>query len=186
MKEIIKKVTNEILDTIDMPEYKFINCLEHQEFYKSKSSIDQYRLLSYISNLYSDIKILDIGTFKGCSALAFSSNKTNKIYSFNLYNQLDLNYKPNNVEFIVDNIINDDYDSLIKDSKVILLDTYHDGTFEKEFYDHITNLGFNGVLILDDIYLNLEMFNFWDSIKIEKIDMTNVGHKSGTGVVFFN
>lgn len=186
MKELIKKVTNEILDSIDMSDYKFINCLEHQDYYQAKSSLDQYRLLSYVSSLYSDIKILDVGTFKGCSSLAFSFNKNNKVYSFNLLDQLDLNYIPNNVEFIVDNILNGKYDSLIKESKVILLDTYHDGSFEKEFYDYLIKLGFNGVLILDDIYINLEMFNFWNLIEIEKIDMTNVGHKSGTGVVFFN
>jgi hypothetical protein len=186
MKELIKNVTNETLDSIDMSYYKHINCLEHQVFYQSISSLEHYRLLSYISNIHNGIKILDVGTFKGCSALAFSYNKNNKVYSFNLLDQLDLNYVPDNIEFIVDNILNGKYDSLINESKVILIDTFHDGTFEKEFYDYLFKLGFKGILILDDIYLNSEMINFWDSIKIEKIDMTDFGHMTGTGVVFFD
>jgi hypothetical protein len=164
MRNIIEGINTEKLDKIDMFAYKFINCIDHQEFYKSKSSIDQYRLLSYISNSISGIKIIDVGTFKGCSALAFSSNKNNEIYSFNLYEQLDLNFVPKNIKFIIDNILNGDYNSLIKESKVILLDTFHDGSFEYEFYNHLVKIGFNGILLLDDIYINSEMYKFWDSI----------------------
>jgi hypothetical protein len=41
-----------------------------------------------------------------------------------------------------------------------------------------------GTLILDDIYLNDDMVNFWNQINDDKIDATNIGHSTGTGVVF--
>ena len=43
---------------------------------------EHYRLLSYISTLYNGVTILDIGTYKGCSALALSFNPSNKVVSF--------------------------------------------------------------------------------------------------------
>jgi hypothetical protein len=30
------------------------------------------------------------------------------------------------------------------------------------------------------------MERFWNSITIEKYDITNIGHSTGTGVVYFN
>ena len=52
------------------------------------------------------------------------------------------------------------------------------------FYNYIKNLGYVGTLILDDIYLNNDMINFWNQINDDKIDATNIGHSTGTGVVF--
>ena len=70
-------------------------------------------------------------------------------------------------------------------SDVIMLDTYHDGEFEKEFYDFIKP-DFKGVLVLDDIHLNKPMQSFWRSITEPKEDLTKIGHYSGTGVVYFD
>ena len=52
---------------------------------------------------------MDIGTLKGCSALAFSINQTNKVRTFNVGNELDLNLLPSNVEFIIDDILKFEY-----------------------------------------------------------------------------
>jgi hypothetical protein len=128
---------------------------------------------------------LDVGTLKGCSALAFSVNSKNKVRSFNVGNEFDLNYTPLNAEFIIDNVLNGNYNSVILGSKYIMLDTYHDGTFEKEFYDHLVSINYKGYLLLDDIHLNFEMERFWGSITKEKYDITNIGHSTGTGVVYF-
>jgi hypothetical protein len=131
------------------------------------------------------VDILDVGTLKGCSALAFSVNSKNKVRSFNVGNEFDLNYTPLNAEFIIDNVLNGNYNDIILGSKYIMLDTYHDGTFEKEFYDHLVSINYKGYLLLDDIHLNFEMERFWGSITKEKYDITNIGHSTGTGVVYF-
>jgi hypothetical protein len=179
-------ITNEELDNIDLfPYSQRINSLEYQQYFMSKSGQEHYRLLAHISQTDDLVDILDVGTLKGCSALAFSINSKNKVYSFNVGNEFDLNYTPLNAEFIIDNVLNGDYNSVILGSKYIMLDTYHDGTFEKEFYDHLVSINYKGYLLLDDIHLNFEMKRFWGSINKEKYDITNIGHITGTGVVYF-
>ena len=180
-------ITNEELDNIDLfPYSQKINSLEYQQYFMSKSGQEHYRLLAHISQTNDLVDILDVGTLKGCSALAFSVNSKNKVRSFNVLNELDLNYTPLNAEFIIDNVLNGNYNSVILGSKYIMLDTYHDGTFEKEFYDYLISINYKGYLLLDDIHLNFEMKRFWDSITKEKYDISNLGHITGTGLVIFN
>lgn len=186
MKNFFLNITNEILDNLDMSLFSYINNVEYQEYYKNISSKEHYRLLTYLSNSFNNVTFIDIGTLKGSSALALSTNKQNKVYSFNVSNQLELNKLPENVEFVIDNIINGKYDEIILSSKFILLDTLHDGSFEMEFLNYLKKLKYIGVLILDDINLNNEMRFFWENIKEDKINISNIGHSSGTGVVFFN
>jgi len=174
------------LDNIDLfPYSQRINSSEYQGYFMSKSGQEHYRLLAHISQTNDLVDILDIGTLKGCSALAFSVNQSNKVFSFNTGNEFDLNYTPLNAEFIIDDILNGEYNEVILGSKYIMLDTYHDGTFEKEFYDHLVSINYKGYLLLDDIHLNFEMERFWGSITKEKYDITNIGHITGTGVVYF-
>ena len=180
-------ITNEELDNIDLfPYSQKINSLEYQQYFMSKSGQEHYRLLAHISQTNDLVDILDVGTLKGCSALAFSVNSKNKVRSFNVLNELDLNYTPLNAEFIIDNVLNGNYNSIILGSKYIMLDTYHDGTFEKEFYDYLISINYKGYLLLDDIHLNFEMERFWGLITKEKYDITNIGHSTGTGLVIFN
>jgi hypothetical protein len=179
-------ITNEQLDNIDLfPYSQRINSSEYQGYFMSKSGQEHYRLLAYISQNDDLVDILDVGTLKGCSALAFSVNSKNKVCSFNVGNEFDLNYTPLNAEFIIDNVLNGNYNDIILGSKYIMLDTYHDGTFEKEFYDHLVSINYKGYLLLDDIHLNFEMERFWGSITKEKYDITNIGHSTGTGIVYF-
>jgi hypothetical protein len=181
------KITNEVLDNIDLSKTsKKINSAEYQNYFISNSGKEHYRLLSYISEKNDFINFLDIGTLKGCSALAFSTNPNNKVYSFNLSDELDLSNPPSNIDFFIDNVIKNKYDDLIIKSKYIMLDTYHDGVFEKQFYDYLKSINYKGFLLLDDIYLNNEMTNFWKKIEKNKSDITHIGHMTGTGVVFFD
>jgi hypothetical protein len=181
------KITNEELDNIDLSSRSLmIDNLEYQNYFTSKSSMEHYRLMSYISLSENDIKILDIGTLKGCSALALSINPNNVVNSFNLHSELQLNSIPSNVNFFIDNIIKPEYRELILESKYILLDTFHDGTFEVEFFNYLKEIGYKGYLLLDDIKLNKEMVEFWDYVDIEKTDISHLGHITGTGVVYFN
>lgn len=185
MKELIKNITNEDLNSIEMGDFQYINSLEYQDYYKRNSSREHYRLLRYLSNNLNNEIFLDIGTLKGCSALALSGNKNNKVVSFNISNQLDLNYYPENIEFLISNVLDEKHINLIVQSKIILLDTNHDGRFEQKLFNHLEEINFQGILILDDILLNEQMKNFWQNIKKDKLDITYIGHITGTGVVFF-
>lgn len=185
MKDFITSITNQMLDNLDMVLRFNINNIEYQGYYNETSSKEHYRLLTYLSNNLNNQIFVDVGTLKGSSALALSTNKTNKVYSFNIANQLELNEIPNNVEFIIDNVINGDYNEILLNSHLILLDTFHDGGFELEFLNHLKTIGYTGLLILDDIHLNNEMKYFWENINEDKLDVSHIGHHSGTGVVYF-
>lgn len=157
---------------------------EYRNYFVGEPGQEHYKLLAYISTQYNNSILLDIGTYKGCSALALSYNPTNQVKSFDIRQGLrNISGHPDNVEFIVDNILNKEYEPLLILSKFIILDTDHLGPFEYEFYNHLKTIGYKGVLLLDDIKLNAEMIQFWNSITDEKYDISNIGHHSGTGLV---
>ena len=186
MKDFFLSITNETLDNLDMGLSSHINNVEYQKYYNEVSSKEHYRLLTYLSINFNDKIFVDVGTLKGSSALALSTNKTNQIYSFNITNQLELTEIPDNVDFKIDNVINGNYNEILLNSHLILLDTFHDGGFELEFLNHLKTIGYSGLLILDDIHLNNEMKYFWENINEDKLDVSHIGHHSGTGIVFLN
>jgi hypothetical protein len=159
---------------------------EYIGYFNSRASMEHYRLMSYISLNNDGIKILDIGTLKGCSALSLSINPNNEVNSFNLSDELQLISKPSNINFFIDDILKSEYLDLVLSSKYILLDTFHDGTFETAFFEYLKKIRYKGYLLLDDIKLNKEMINFWNNIDIEKSDISHLGHITGTGVVYFD
>ena len=73
-----------------MESYSLINNEEYQNYFLQKSSQEHYRLLTFLSNYFDGVSFVDVGTLLGCSALALAANKTNKVYSFNLTDQLQL------------------------------------------------------------------------------------------------
>jgi hypothetical protein len=180
------EIKNEDLDSIDLMSLSDrIKSDEYKKYFLSRSGMEHYRLLSFISQTNNNSQFLDVGTLKGCSALALSINPSNKVFSFDLSNSFDLSEIPENTEFIIDNILQEKYKDIILSSNYILLDTFHDGTFELEFLNYLSNIKYMGILLLDDIYLNSEMSLFWDEIQFNKKDLTYLGHSTGTGVVFF-
>ena len=159
---------------------------EYRNYFKGAPGQEHYKLLGYISLLFNNETLLDIGTYKGCSALALSLNPTNQIKSFDIRQGLrSLSSTPNNVEFIIDNILDGKYINLIQSTNFIILDTDHNGPFEHDFYEHLKSIDWKGTLILDDIKLNDPMIVFWDTIIEEKYDISRIGHYSGTGLVIF-
>ena len=139
---------------------------------------EHYRILNHICK---DKNIVyDIGSYRGSSAVAMSSAK--KVMSYDVESLTELKKKPKNVTFNVGNCMQD---KNILNADLILLDTYHDGTFEKVFLDFLRT-GFKGILLMDDIFLNKEMMSVWYGIKEPKDDLTSIGHYTGTGIVYFN
>jgi hypothetical protein len=175
------------LNNIDLADLSnLIISEEHKNYFLEKAGIEHYRLLSYFSTLFSNTTLLDIGTYKGNSALALSYNNLNKVYTFDLENYVELYKHPSNIEFYIDNILDVKYRELILSSPFILVDTFHDGILESNFHNYLSMIRYQGYLMLDDIKLNSDMINYWDSIKEEKYDISMFGHWSGTGIVIFN
>lgn len=158
---------------------------EYKRYFLDKPGNEHYRLLAYFSTQFNNSTLLDIGTYKGCSALALAFNKTNIIKSFDVSVYKTITNPPTNIEFFIDDITDSKYVNIILESPFILLDTNHDGPFEYKFYEHLKNIEYKGILMLDDIKLNDVMSEYWSSITEEKYDISKHGHYSGTGIVIF-
>ena len=152
-------------------------------YFTKLAGTEHYRLLAHLSSLYSHRLILDVGTFHGASAVALSANPLAQVISYDIANQRTLDIQRHNLEFRVKDVL-EDKDRLAQAS-LILLDTFHDGGFEREFVRCLQSVGFRGTLLLDDTHLNEAMESFWGEIRLPKADLTRVGHWSGTGAVYF-
>ena len=183
MIDKILKVTAEELNQINLS--KYLKSTDDLGFPKSwfymDAGLEHYRLLAFISKLYNGVNLLDIGSYQGSSAIALSFNKKNKVISYDIEHQPEIaDIKIPNIEFIKGNVLKDEITA-----PFILLDTYHDGTFEKDFVDHLLKIKYKGLVMFDDIHLSAKMYNFWDGLKNEKYDLTEIGHHSGTGIAVF-
>ena len=185
LKKILEVSLTELtqLDTSIYVE-RYSKELNHDTYYYGLNpGKEHYRLLMYISTLYNDDILFDIGTNRCMSSMALSHNLNNKVKSYDIVQQLEVNPTIPNVEFILgDSTLDVD----LHKSPFIFLDVDHDGLYEEKFYNHLRSINWKGLLMLDDIHLNEPMRDFWNSITEEKYDISNIGHWSGTGIVLFS
>ena len=149
--------------------------------YQAPAGKEHYRLLSYISRQVNGSFILDVGTYKGYSAIALSNNQNNKVVSYDIQ-KLHTQENTSNTEYRIGEAT--DYENF-KNTTAIMLDTYHDGVYEEKFINHLRSIKWTGLLIMDDINEFPELRNLFDKLPEEKYDITHIGHWSGTGVVVF-
>jgi len=142
-----------------------------------------YHLLAYISSkLPSGSKILEIGTRRGETAIALRAG--NPDISITTCDLEDMFIRYSDIEFIHCNGL--DIIDRFKDAQFIFIDVDpHDGKQERVMIQKLKDVGFKGILMLDDIHINEEMYAFWNDIDLKKIDATSIGHYSGTGFVSF-
>ena len=119
--------------------------------------------------------------------MALLQNPSNKIITYDIFDKnLYFFSEYKNLEFKKLDINEETPDNL-KSANIIVLDIDpHDGIQEKKFIDYLIDINYKGYVICDDIFLNKGMSEWWESINIEKYDITEVGHFSGTGVINFN
>lgn len=160
----------------------------------ARESGEHYKLLKYISDQFNNILILDVGTNWGESCVSLAQNFSNKVITYDVESRWSSvneakknmpflkNYP--NIEFKLLDINKEDID-IIKSAKIIFLDIAHDGIQEKRFTDTLSEIGYDGYLICDDINAPFyPMMNpWWNSISINKYDVSEVGHTWGTGIV---
>jgi len=158
---------------------------------------EHYKLLSYISQQYNGITILDVGTLRGASCLALAQNKNNKVITYDINNTETTPNKwdphvatlpflddyPNVTRKIMD--INVESADIINSAEIILLDIIHDGVTEKKFSDMLDKIGYKGYVFCDDVFSHMHpaCTQWFENIKIEKYNLTEVGHHHGTGLL---
>lgn len=179
----ILELTNEELDGLGMEGLTpFLSADNLKKDLLSLSSDGYYRLLVWLSRQFSGKIIFDVGTNRGVSAIALSANLSNRIYSYDIRDSLSLVDRPDNVTFILGDVFED---PRLLQAALIFLDTVHDGEFESKFVGFLREKAYKGWLVLDDIHLNGQMNRFWDEIEEWKLDITSLGHRTGTGLVRF-
>ena len=179
------KLDRTLISVVDLSQLSdFITNDEYRGYFLDTAFREHYRLLAYMSTKFSGQTIYDVGTLKGYSALALSYNTDNKVISYDIEDLKELidRERLNTIDYRIGNVLEDP--SLFS-SPLVLLDTYHEGQFEREFYAHLKAHRFRGLLVLDDIFLNKAMKAFWHDIDLPKEDITDIGHWSGTGIVDF-
>jgi len=183
------KFNNTELDAFSLKNHDF---LVDKNYYDLKSGQQEYRLYSYLSTLFNNITILDIGTFNGRSAVSLSHNESNKVISYNINDDIkDVHHKiytKSNIEFRIKNVLDDLDKEFLKDVKIVLIDIDHFYTIEKMMIDKLKELGYDGIILIDDIIhpspKEFEaMQKLWNEIEDEKYDITKYGHWSGTGLI---
>jgi predicted O-methyltransferase YrrM len=162
---------------------------DSRKYFDLPAGTEHYRLLAYLSLHFNKHVLLDVGTHMGMSALALAYNRTCKVITVDLVDKLlgpALSAKNrSNIEFRVENVLHN-LSSYLDKCPFIMLDTNHDGEFEAQLYAALIKINYRGLLLLDDIALSAEMKSFWNSIHHKKLDLTHLGHWSGTGAVVFD
>jgi hypothetical protein len=169
--------------------------IETAKDFHAKPGEEHFRLLAYLSSLFRDSTIINIQTNGGYEALALSYEPTNTILSFGpvdrLHNPTIRNRE--NIQFHTDDIfhpvVRETWRETFLKSAFIFVDIEpHDGEAEHELYRYLTEIGYTGFVIYDDIwYFKSMRNNLWYKIpETQRYDLTEVGHWSGCGVVSFN
>ena len=187
MRKVTKKtiqIDKDAIRDLDVSQLESIS-LNKNDWLSAGQS--EYRLYAWLSSQFDKSIILDVGTRTGGSALALSYNENNQVISYDLQEQGASQIKKNNIEFKIQDFREDD--SLNWDHvSIIMLDVDpHDGVQEEEMMEFLEDKGWKGILLLDDIGPQWpEVEDLWNRITYPKINVTEVGHLSGTGLVNFD
>jgi hypothetical protein len=162
----------------------FKSCPEISYLY-SPAGVEHYRLLRWIGEQDWAKRVFDIGTYMGLSAGCFAYLKKNTVRTVDIaFTALKLTPPLYNILLSTaehENAI----PVYMSTADVIFVDTWHNGIMERKIYDQLVAANWKGILIYDDIYYNASMKGFWQSLPEPKIDATNIGHSTGTGIIEF-
>ena len=127
-KIVLNKI---VLDNFNLKNHKY---LVNSNYYDLPAGTNEYRLYSYLSTMFDNSIILDIGTLDGRSAVSLSHNEKNKVISYNILDQIKNPqhkiYTKNNIEFKIGNVLNDLTHTLISKCKIIMIDiVMNDGEY---------------------------------------------------------
>lgn len=190
-------LTKEWIEDIDLlPLYPYLSWNpEYLQYFQQSCGQEPFKLLAYISKHCQGVAT-DVGTQYGSSALALSFNTDLQVDTFDKFRLIPTS-NPSAQLLTIDNRPNIAYRILsaqsviseIAKSTVVYLDINTvDGVEELKFIDQLHQLGFKGILIVDDIHLNETMQRVWSNVpnKLKKIDATAFGHWSGTGIIVYD
>lgn len=159
---------------------------------------EHYRLLSALVQELKPLRVLDVGTFTGLSALSMLSALPDggsvTTFDINPWNAVrgthlkDADFADGRLKQIVCDLADAEtaanHRDLLKDADLIFIDAPKDGNFEPRFLENLESVGLKqgALLVFDDIRL-WNMLQVWRDIRHPKLDFTSFGHFCGTGLV---
>lgn len=186
-KKTIKIPTLKQLEKIKLDKFdKYVATSTHKDYFYGEAGEEHYKLLAHISNqLSKGSKVADLGTYKGLSALALAYNPDVKVHTYDvvrhfLYPEI---LNEDNIEFHLKSA-EEDYEFLATFDFIFLDVDPHDGAKEQRIVDGLKDAGYKGLILCDDIILSPVMKNFWANLEYKKEDISEVGHKTGTGAIY--
>jgi len=168
----------------DLPDYKYLNL----------NPGEHYRLIKAITQILKPKTSIEIGTFTGLGTIALHEAGYGYVHTFDIipWDHLMSHLTPEHFKDRLAQHIADlsdlmeyrKYSHLFQNADIIFMDAPKDGKFEPQMIDLLLRLlpKENRILVMDDIWFDC-MQPLWRSIKLPKIDITSLGHWSGTGIV---
>lgn len=184
-------LTAEEINAIDLSSLnQYIEWSKNSKYFNLDAGQEHYKLLALLSKKLGCKRLVDIGHYHGFSSVALSFSDDKVIDSYDIFNWLPddgsmTSENLDNVNLYVEDYL-DDIPKLMKDTDLIMIDIDHTGVTERLIMEQLEKNNYKGMVFLDDINLNEEMKKFWADIKLKKIDVTPIGHWSGSGIVIFD
>jgi predicted O-methyltransferase YrrM len=159
---------------------------------------EHYRLLAALVRLLKPSLILEIGTYRGHSALAMlpELEKGARLVTFDVvpWTEIDecLLLPEDFADGRVVQVVADLGDAreakrhadLIRAADLIFVDAAKDGVLERLILANFETLGLkDGVIVIFDDIRQWNMLDIWRSIRRPKLEVTSLGHYSGTGLI---
>jgi predicted O-methyltransferase YrrM len=184
------------IDILDVSNRISNNSLKYTEIWPG----EHYKLLAAFVKLLKPKLVVEIGTYLGMGSLSLKkyllSNSTLVTYDIvkwddfkeTLFNKEDFDKQL--IQIIADLSNPDIFEknkNILEDADLIFLDAPKDGKFEPNFLKLVETIKFknNPIMIIDDIRL-LNMVALWRKLNYPKLDITSLGHWSGTGILQLN
>jgi predicted O-methyltransferase YrrM len=166
---------------------------------------EHYRLLASVVSLLQPLRIVEIGTNTGLSALAMRPRmrQNSRLWTFDIvpWNQLRERLGCEDGSFLCDSDFSDgklcqiigdlacdmtfrEHCEILQNADLIFVDGPKDGLFEANLLRNLEHWGLKKtcLVIFDDIRY-WTMLAFWRAIDRPKLDITSFGHFAGTGLV---
>jgi predicted O-methyltransferase YrrM len=159
---------------------------------------EHYRLLAALVKLLQPKRVVEIGTFRGLSALALKKflPAAARITTFDVvpWNSFsDTCLQPEDFEDdrlrqqlgdLSEAAVFESHRGLIQETELLFVDGPKDGVFERKLLQQLETVDFRKPLlvVMDDIRF-WNMLAIWQDIARPKLDLTSFGHWSGTGLV---
>jgi hypothetical protein len=180
----------DVINAIDLSSvYKYVeSCQANEQFFLLPAGKEHYKLLAYFAKIMEG-PLIDIGTYYGFSAAVLSIDPEKKVITYDIYDWInDTEYTIKNRENIELRCMDCLYDiPTLLDANFICLDVSpHNALQEDEIFKALQKYKYKGLLFLDDIHLNNDMHDWWNSITLPKYDLTKYGHFTGSGIVVFD